>query len=64
MKQESLVAGKYFETDKSDGQKVVRYDTKAKYTKKELEAQRADFEREAKAGNRICISDLMINHGM
>jgi len=29
-----------------------------------LEAQRNEFEKDAKAGTLLCLSDLMISHGM
>ena len=53
---ESNVAGKIEET--------VHFDTTKKYTKEELKAQRNQFSEDAKAGKVICLSDLMINHGM
>lgn len=55
--------GKYSETGR-DGREVVRYATKGRYTKEEQAAMRDDFVKEAKAGRQICLSDLMINHGM
>ena len=53
----------YVETDKN-GDEVVRWDTKKKYTKQELEKQREEFSNLAKQGKKLCISDLMINHGL
>ena len=52
-------AGKY--TDK-DG--VVRWLTDRKYTKEEQKEQRAAFMKDADEGKVICLTDLMINHGM
>lgn len=43
---------------------IVRWDTKKKYSKKELEQQRKEFTEKAKEGKVICLTDLMINHGM
>lgn len=54
--------GRHIEKD-SDGE-VVRFDTKRTYTKKELKKMRDQFVEDAKAGRRICLSDLMINVGM
>ncbi len=54
---------KYTETDKN-GQSVIRFKTDRKYTQAELAQQREEFDKEAKAGKVICLSDLMINHGM
>jgi hypothetical protein len=51
------------ETDKN-GNKVIRWDTKKKYTKEELKKQREQFVKQAKNGKVICLTDLMINHGM
>ncbi len=48
----------------NQGQNVVRWDTKKKYTKEELKKQRKEFEQEAKKVSLICLTDLMINHGM
>lgn len=53
----------YKEIDKN-GKEVVRWNTKKKYTKEELEKQRDEFEEQAKKGNLIDLTDLMINHGM
>lgn len=51
--------GKY--TDK-DG--VIRWNTNKKYNKKEQAQQRDEFQNEADSGKVICLTDLMINHGM
>lgn len=57
--------GEYIQKDKNaTGGEVVRFDTKKKYTKEELAAQREEFSKAAKEGKVICISDLMCNHGM
>ncbi len=55
----SVDAGKY--TDK-DG--IVRWATDRPYTKEERRKQRADFVKDAEDGKQICLTDLMINHGM
>ncbi len=58
-KNTSVDAGKYIDKDG-----VVRWLTDRKYTKEEQKKQRTDFVNEAEAGKQICLSDLMINHGM
>ena len=63
MSTEQNTIGKYTET-MPDGRELVRYATNGRYTNEQLEAQRQDFEKEARAGKLICLSDLMINHGM
>jgi len=47
-----------------DGSETVRWDTNKKYTKAELGQQRQEFEDAAKSGEVLCLTDLMINHGM
>jgi len=43
---------------------VTRWDTNKKYTKKELKQQREEFEKVTDSGAQLCLSDLMITHGM
>ena len=51
--------GKYI--DKDGG---VRWKTDKQYTKEEKAQQREEFAKEAKCGTRLCLTDLMINHGI
>jgi len=54
---------KYTEREQN-GQEVVRWKTDKKYSKEELKQQRKEFTKAAEAGKMLCLSDLMINHGM
>ena len=54
--EEKIENGKTIET--------VRFDTTKKYTQRELKTQREQFSKDAQAGKIICLTDLMINHGM
>lgn len=55
---------KFIEKDPETGREVVRWRTDRNYTKEELKAQREEFSREAESGKMICLTDLMINHGL
>ena len=60
-----MKTGRYI-VKEADGSETVRFETRNKeqYTKLDLAAQRAQFVKDAKAGKIICLSDLMITHGM
>lgn len=53
-----------FYIEKTTSGEVVRFNTNKKYTKDELKKQREDFSKLANSGKQICLTDLMINHGM
>lgn len=47
-----------------DAEGITRWSTDKKYTKEEQKQQRDEFLKEANSGKQICLTDLMINHGM
>ena len=63
---ETMNNGRYVQeySERGKVKEVIRYNTNKKYSKQELEVQREQFEKDAKAGKVLCLSDLMINHGM
>lgn len=54
-----METGKYLDEDGS-----VRWKTDRQYSEEERKKMRDEFQEEAKKGKLICISDLMINHGL
>lgn len=57
-----METGKY--VTKENGKEIVHWDYAKKYTAEEKEQQREEFEKEAKKGKIICISDLFCTHGL